>query len=474
MSAEENPMFDIAGNQILLGMRDAKFLFMALLVLVAFVANGFIYSSSYHIAREDYEQSQRKTQQDMEAASGSLLDVTNYMQTAVRPPSPLSFIADGGSAQLPNSWQVNAFMYQNPENKARSNEQLPIRIPLDWSFIVGTLMSLLTILISYEAISGEKRDGTLRLLLSNPVSRIQLFLGKYLGLLSVLLITLVVGVVINLTILITQGVLPVTADVTLSIGWALLLASLCLSFFLLLSVAISSLVETPVTGLVVLIIAWILSVAAFPGAARMVAEQSVKVPASFDVTKEIKTKDDDLEKSMPPSSMNWDGNPFAEWMPNRAEYCRRRIAIIQSAWAKMIDEQTRQARLINYISFVSPTGLLNTALQDTCETGISGFDKNLDLIKRYQGQLHDFTMATDRLDKDSPHFVYTWGDGTDPGVYSTKPVDLSAVPRTQALWSSSGLSSSQTIPWLQLILLAAANLQMAVMAFFALLRYDPR
>ena len=104
----------------------------------------------------------------------------------------------------------------------------------------GTLMSLLTILISYEAISGEKRDGTLRLLLSNPVSRMQLFLGKYLGLLSVLLITLAVGAAVSITILITRGALPLTVDVAVSISWALLLACLCLSFFLLLSVAVSS------------------------------------------------------------------------------------------------------------------------------------------------------------------------------------------------------------------------------------------
>jgi len=365
-------------------------------------------------------------------------------------------------------------MYRNPENKARSNEQLPIVIPLDWSFIIGTLMSLLTILISYEAVSGEKRDGTLRLLLSNPVSRMQLFLGKYLGLLSVLLITLATCAAVSITILITQGALPLTADVAASIGWALLLACLCLSFFLLLSIAVSSLVVTPAIGLVILIIAWILAVAAVPGAARMVAEQSVKIPAIYEVTREIEARTEAMQRGMPLNSLNWDGNPFAEGMRNRTEYCRRRIAIIEEAWDKMIYEQIRQARLINFLSYVSPTGLINSALQDICETGISGFEKTMDLVGRYQDQLHDFTLAVDKLDAESPHLVYTWGDGTDPGVYSTKPVDLSTIPRIQALWRSSGLSASQAVPWLQLILLAAANLQMAVMAFFALLRYDPR
>ena len=467
-------MINIARNQIRRGLKDAKFLFMAMLVLVAFVANGFIYSGSYHVEREDYERSLRKTERDLEASSSSLLAVTNYMQAAVRPPSPLAFIADGGSAQLPNSWQVNAFMYRNPENKARSNEQLPIVIPLDWSFIIGTLISLLTILISYETISGEKRDGTLRLLLSNPVSRMQLFLGKYLGLLIVLLITLAICAVVNITILITQGALPFTADVAVSIGWALLLACLCLSFFLLLSIAVSSLVVTPAIGLVILIIAWILAVAAVPGAARMVAEQSFDVPAYYEVTREIEAKTDALQREMPVNSLNWNGNPFAEGMRNRAEYCRRRIAIIQEAWDKMISEQIRQARLIDLISYISPTGLVNCALQDICETGIPGFEKTMDLVGRYQDQLHVFMLAMDKLDGESPHLTYTWGDGTDPGVYSTKPVASSTIPRIQALWRSSGLSASQAVPWLQLILLTAANLQMAVMAFFALLRYDPR
>ncbi|HML83996.1 MAG TPA: ABC transporter permease subunit, partial [Bacteroidales bacterium] len=49
--------------------------------------------------------------------------------------------------------------------------------PFDLITITGILLSLLAILFSYDSISGEREDGTLKLLLSNHLPRPLLLTG---------------------------------------------------------------------------------------------------------------------------------------------------------------------------------------------------------------------------------------------------------------------------------------------------------
>jgi len=81
---------------------------------------------------------------------------------------------------------------------------LPILFPpLDFLFIVTIIMSLLAILFSYDAIAGERQIGTLRLVISNSISRTKVLFGKFIGgsasLLIPFILALLVGVLyINL------------------------------------------------------------------------------------------------------------------------------------------------------------------------------------------------------------------------------------------------------------------------------------
>jgi ABC-type Na+ efflux pump permease subunit len=235
-------MLLIAKLHILKELKDARYLFLTALVLLAFVVNAFVYSEKFHEARADYNDNVRQISTNLSDNADSLLDVTNFGQRIMSPPSPLAFIADGDEGKLPNSWLVNAFKVSEPASKARINPRLPILPALDWSFIIGTLMTLLTIMMSFDSLCGEKRDGTLRLLLSYPVSRIQLFIGKFMGSLFVVMITLLVAVLFNLLILSLNDALPLSELILLKIGWALLLSLFVLSFVLLLGMAVSAMV----------------------------------------------------------------------------------------------------------------------------------------------------------------------------------------------------------------------------------------
>lgn len=68
------------------------------------------------------------------------------------------------------------------------------------------LVPLIALLLGYDAIVGEKERGSLELLLSMPVTRFEILLGKYLGLAAALATASVIGF--------GAGLLPLAADLS--------------------------------------------------------------------------------------------------------------------------------------------------------------------------------------------------------------------------------------------------------------------
>ena len=76
-------------------------------------------------------------------------------------------------------------------------------LTIDVVFIFKIILSALAILFAFNTISGEREDGTLKLVLSNAIPRDIIVLGKYLGgmlsLFPIVLISLIVALVIALS-----------------------------------------------------------------------------------------------------------------------------------------------------------------------------------------------------------------------------------------------------------------------------------
>lgn len=67
-------------------------------------------------------------------------------------------------------------------------------------FVIASLVSLviyliplIALLLGFDAIVGERERGSLNLLLSMPITRLELLLGKYLGLASALVLSIIIG-----------------------------------------------------------------------------------------------------------------------------------------------------------------------------------------------------------------------------------------------------------------------------------------
>ncbi|WP_229213189.1 MULTISPECIES: ABC transporter permease subunit [unclassified Duganella] len=98
--------------------------------------------------------------------------------------------------------------------------------------LVIYLVPLIALLLGYDAIVGERERGALELLLSMPISRLEVLCGKYLGLAAALTTATALGFGV--------GLLPLSSELTVGEGerYALFVASAVLMGMAFLSIAV--------------------------------------------------------------------------------------------------------------------------------------------------------------------------------------------------------------------------------------------
>ena len=148
--------------------------------------------SAYHTALQEHQE------------EGRTWDLYSQINPkAHRKPNPLSPFNVGmekSGADMVSIELATPIWEKEAQKQGSDNPFLSIFLAIDVIFVFKIVLSALAILFAYNTISGEREDGTLKLVLSNPVPRGELVLGKYLGgvlsLFPIVVISFTVGVVI--------------------------------------------------------------------------------------------------------------------------------------------------------------------------------------------------------------------------------------------------------------------------------------
>jgi hypothetical protein len=134
------------------------------------------------------------------------------------------------------------------------------------------VLSLFALLLTYDAVCGEKEGGTLRLVASFPAPRDRLLLGKLFGALIPTLTAF------GLPLLIGTGVVLLMPDVQLTgqewvrLGWVMLAFGVYLVAFTGIGLFVSSLVHRSATAFVLLLAFWVVATAVIPRLSLIAAE----------------------------------------------------------------------------------------------------------------------------------------------------------------------------------------------------------
>lgn len=268
-------------KEILDNLLSHKFLFVFILCSALTLFSIYIGASDYVESKREYDVNVSALRERMQPPQD--LNFFNEYEgyRIFREPQVLRTIVAGvedaaGRTSYPNQ------LYENnlTESKYESNTIFTLFGSLDLMFVIKFVFSLCAVFLTYEVVSGEKEKGTLKLTLSNSVSRNQLIAGKvignYISMLLLFLTPLLMGLILLLMF----------PGVSLSGGdWQRLIFIFCMfllyiSVFFALGIFVSALTARTAVSFLILLFFWIAFVIVIPGASVVAAEHIRPVPAS--------------------------------------------------------------------------------------------------------------------------------------------------------------------------------------------------
>jgi ABC-type transport system involved in multi-copper enzyme maturation permease subunit len=279
-------MLRIARKELLEALVSYRFLAAVVLCLWLIPLSMYIHAQDYRQRWSFYEASRANYQ---ERAQGRVLDLP---AEGYRPPSPWSWVAAGLEPVLPTKVVVSREGGVQVRHEGEvSNPLAFIFGPMDLTFIVGAVLSLLAMVFTFDSIAGEKERGTLGLLMAQPVARWQVVFGKVLGAYVLLLIPTVLGGVGGLVVLVLTGSAEVLRSPygAVAVGLVLGVTLVFLLAMVGLGVFVSTRTFRPTTALVTLLLLWTFMVLVIPKVSPMMAAvvYPVESPQVHDLRKEL-------------------------------------------------------------------------------------------------------------------------------------------------------------------------------------------
>lgn len=424
-------------------------------------------------------------------------------------PSSLAFIADGGDAYLPKnisngeSWSTSG---QGGEVKSNwwlnygtvnpdATDLRPFATKIDWVFIITYLLSFIPLLFTFDALSGEREQGTLRLCLANPISRSILLIGKFLGTLITVLIPFVFAVLLNLAVISVDSWTQLSAADWGRLGVILLIASCYAGIFVGLGLMVSAGTREPRVSLVVLLLIWVAAVIFMPSTLGTLSTKWMPPVQTMDQFRDarkaaLKQVNDDYgarmravkEKKSPnlPSLSElqqlYETSPEAamaaaeklrgawesegdEELALKAELISRDIETRERLNRERLDAQVAQVQRARAVTRLSPAAIVQYALESMAGTGFNRHLQYLEHVHQHTKQFRQFIVETDRADIQSPHFI-----GVPKGM-SQKPVAGEAIPKFEDKIAFSDTFNTATLDLLLLVLLLGVFISGAFLVF---------
>lgn len=234
---------------------------LALLLCLVLIPLGFTVSQKdYTERRKAYDQ----TVQDYEQSRKTALDVWSNGGSAFRPPSPLGLISDGVEMVLPNAVETRGYI-SDQGAQVQFNTSRRVENPftalfgrLDLAFIVSTVLAVLVMIFTFNAIAGEKERRTLAQIMANAVPRSTVIAAKMAAGSSLLGAAFLAGTAAGLLLTIALGLSPFSQPgTTLPFAVAVGVALLFLAGLLALGLLVSALSRNSIAAMITLLAVWV-------------------------------------------------------------------------------------------------------------------------------------------------------------------------------------------------------------------------
>jgi ABC-type transport system involved in multi-copper enzyme maturation permease subunit len=348
---------------------------------------------------------------------------------ALKPPWRLSLVVDGGQTATPDLYGQALSALVTPEIRRirGGNSRIPSREPLDWMFTLRILLPLAAFLLGYDAVCGERRAGTLKLLLSYPVSRWKVLAGKLLALWSCLVAPLLAGAILSLLLAAWVGGIPLTAGDLARAGMVLLLGLWAAFFFVLAALLVSALSRDPSASLSVLAWLWVAGVIVVPAVSGLLAHRLRPVPTEGDIGLRMKAIARQQSGGTGGEGRwrqpEWAAADGFAWERRSAAAENRRFALQEDVRRKVFRSKAGQARMARSLSALSPMSLTQDLAERLTGSGLGRDESFHEQARSFRAILVKRIESLDARDPQSPHILFF------SGYLSKRPIKTGDLPR---------------------------------------------
>jgi ABC-type transport system involved in multi-copper enzyme maturation permease subunit len=408
-------IFHIAKNEFLNNLLSARF-------VIGFILCLFLVPFSILINIDDYRDQTSLYRLDRDAAEKIVKEVRVYSALrpeVVLPPEPLAIFSIGISSQVGHRVKIligEKPMLAEEQAAARENPFLASFFSVDFVGIEAIILSLLALLFSYDAFSGEKERGTLKLLMSNSLGRARFLAGKGIGILLTLFPILIFCFFLSAALILSSKNLKFSALAWDRLALLALASLIYLTVFVFIGLFVSARSKTSVTSLTFCLFLWVFFIFIVPNLSGYFAESFIRIQARDNLNRVIDNLDNARRKKVeefirtlpePESSyytyldywsyssgadgykemygstrsiFNHERQISAYSEPLRIDYADKKW-MLQKAY---LDSLTRQAQIADRISMISPSGLFRIVASAICATDRSAYEKTMDAVRKYR------------------------------------------------------------------------------------------
>lgn len=469
----------IAKKDFLLNLLSVRFIIGFILCLLVIPFTVIVSVDSYQNQVRVYKVEQSMADKVMKESR-----VWSHVRpTVIKEPQPLSIFSTGILNNIGNKVKIAFYdypLFPEGHTSTRDNPLLNAFFSIDFSKVVAILISLLALVFSYDAITREREDGTMKLTFTGRVSRITFLFGKLLGLLLTLLPILLFCYILACLIIVVNPEITFSASDWGGIILLFLASVVYMLVFLLLGMFISSRVTHSSSSIIICLLCWIWFLFLMPNIATYLSQSISKTPlydnvqaAMFDYDKTYqKEKEDAWQRIYKEMSSEMVVRGFGYWncsagsdgylelsggiretplfhqrlqtwdTPVMLSYADKKWALQRN----YLDGLTKQQHLQQAIAWLSPSELFAQTTDALCHTNVNSFLKYMETVRNYREivisyfkekklfestayftaqPIHEFptTVEVEALGEEASHSKIDRNNGSFPNL------DTSNVPR---------------------------------------------
>jgi ABC-type transport system involved in multi-copper enzyme maturation permease subunit len=523
---ERTMIWKVAKKEFLLNLMTFKFAVGAIACILLTTVFMPILAADYRQRLDLYNQNVTQNETELRSA----IVYRNIRHTVYRPPAVLSAFSAGLEKQLAGSAKIE--LEKVPElsvTERGGNPYLPILAVFDESLIFKIIISILALLVAYDVVSGEREQGTLKLMLTDPIARHQVLLGKLLAGLVTLSVPVTITFVVGLLVLTSYPMVVLSGSDWVRVG-LMFVASLAFTAVMYqFGLLFSSLARRSAISMVLGLFAWILFAIVIPNASAQLATQIQPLESQGirdgritsikdDLNGELKTAFNKVKEYFSKSIITNDpsdafGGNYTRirdvyWLNGERELNRLTVPMKLAYANKLWDiEQSylngffRQENLAHHLSLISPISTYENVMAVLAGTDLTGFRDFINQIRNHRNQVIEYIRSKTE-DFSSASFYATCNEEqcteyTKLYVQSKEAQDEQAKAKAELAlkeWEKENLKEPapldlQDFPWFKYHPSAAANFRRAMpdlavllitnvflfgMCFAAFARYDVR